>query len=386
MPRKIALWELGFRPLFLLGLFGGATLIGAWLWFFTTGQNSQNYFSPALWHAHEMIYGFAAVVMVGFILTASQNWTNIPGVKGKRLMSLAAVWLLARLLLAFPVLPPIANAFVDVIFLPMAIGFLLPYLGRSEQKSNAIFLVLLTLLTFGNLLMHLSALGILPGNEDRGAYFGLHVIILIIVIMGGRVIPFFSERAIPGYVKPITPWTDRAVIASVAAFLCASFFAPLSSLTGIFAGIAAVVNLKRWLTWLDRRVFLLPILAVLYVGYAWIIIGFTTSALANFSVISLSPATHAFTTGAVGTMIIGMISRVSLGHTGRPIIASHMTAAAYGFISLAAAIRVFGPILAPELYLISIQVSGTIWILAFILVCISYTPYFLFPRIDGRPG
>jgi uncharacterized protein involved in response to NO len=383
---RLALWQLGFRPFFLLGLLAAPMLVALWLAALLRGPSAVQYFAPTYWHGHEMIFGFATAIVIGFIYTASQNWTGTPGIRGPRLVLLAGLWLAARVLMAFPILPRGLVAAIDLAFLPAAACFLVPYLGRKEQRHNLIFLVLLSALTIGNLLMHLSALGILVDFDRRGLYLGLDVIILMIVTISGRIVPMFSERAVPGYVRTPSPWLDRAALASAVFYAVCDFALPMSALTALVAAAAAGINLGRWVRWHHRGIWRVPILWVLYVGYAWIAVGFALRAATRFAEVPISTATHAFTVGAIGTMIIAMISRVSLGHTGRAIRASRPTIAAYAFVTTAATARVVGslPLGIPQS--IALTVAGSLWVAAFGLLLVVYAPILLMPRVDGKPG
>ncbi len=381
-----AIWDLGFRPFFLLAMIAAASLMIRWLWVFTSGSSAPSYFAPVFWHGHEMIYGFTAAIMIGFIYTASQSWTGTAGIRGGRLMFLAVLWLSARALMAIPVLPHWVIAVVDLAFLPAAAVFLVPYLGRKEQRHNFIFLLLLSAMMVGNLLTHLSALGILSGYDRQGLGLGLHVAVLMIVVIGGRIIPMFSERAVPHYSKPDAKRIDQAALLSAALFAVSSFALPHSSTTGVVAAVAGGVNLWRWGRWLQRGIWRIPVLWILYVGYAWVVCGFILTALSILSSVPVSVATHAFTVGALGTMIVGMVSRVSLGHTGRPIVVTRLTIASYVLITLAAFVRVIGSALARDYSFATIMISGALWTVAFILLFIGYARILTTSRVDGQRG
>lgn len=382
---KVAIWELGFRPFFLLGLAASAIFMGIWVWTLAQPQLAVAYFPPRLWHAHEMLYGFGSAIVIGFLFTASQNWTGIPGIKGIRLRLLALLWVTARVLLVIPELPHILVAVVDVSFLPLCVWFLYPYLGRKAQK-HVFVLVMLAVLAIGNLLMHLGALGFTHAYEEQGLYLGVNVIMMIVALISGRVIPFFTENSVPGYVRPTSGKLDMAIVMGSAGFVVFSFFVPMSLATGVVAACVALMHLTRWSLWLNWQVWRRPILWILYVGYAWLVVGYGLTAAANLSLIALSPATHAFTAGAIGAMTIGMISRVSLGHTGRPISAARLTTLSYYLVSAAAATRVFGPVFWPEHYSLLLTISGSLWICAFIFMLVVYAPILMLPRVDGRPG
>lgn len=315
--QKTALWALGFRPFFLLGLLGAFLLMTIWVLNYPHNVIVFQYFDPVSWHAHEMVFGFAMAVVVGFILTAYQNWANMPGVKGPKLILIAALWIFARILLAWPVVPKWLIAGIDLAFLPIVTLFLYPYLGRPEQRRNFIFIILLTLMSLANLAMHLGPLGFLPGFEIRGAHLGVYIIVLMIVVIGGRVIPFFTDRVVANYKKPDKKWVDSVAVGSFSGCGIVSVIWPQSLILGVFTGVTALLHLFRWFLWHDARIWRIQILWILYIGYMWLIIGLALTAAACFTLVPFSVATHAFTAGAIGTMIIGMISRVALGHTGR---------------------------------------------------------------------
>lgn len=384
--RTLAVWDLGFRPFFLLGLLAAPGLMIAWLTLFLNGTLAPSYFQPVLWHAHEMVYGFACAIVIGFIYTAAPKWTGTPGIRGLRLMLLAGIWVTARMLMAFPLIPAPIVAGIDLAFLPLSAMFLVPYLGRKEQRHNLIFLVLLSTLTLGNLLMHFSALGVVDGYDRPGLYLGLNVIIFMIVVIGGRFIPTFSENEVSGYRRANLNILDKTALLSAVAFVIVSFAMPNSIAVGAIAIVATAVNLWLWIKWLHIGIWHIPILWVLYVGYAWIIIGFALTAASIFSTVSSTAATHAFTAGGFGTMIVAMVSRFSLVHTGRPLIAARATVAAYLLVSFAAIVRVVGATLLTGHSMISIQISGALWIASFIVLLTIYAPILIAPRVKGNLG
>jgi uncharacterized protein involved in response to NO len=376
-------WSIGFRPFFFFGIAAAIILIPAWLFLFLTGNASGLYLPGSVWHGHEMIYGFATAIVLGFILTASQNWTGKPGINGPRLMALVSFWLLGRLLNAIPNVYPPLVAICDLALLPLATYFLVGYLGRSDQRHNIIFLVLLSTMAIGNLLVHLGSLGLFSGYEQTGLYLGLNVVVLMMAVIGGRVIPFFSSRVVPDYAKKTKNFEHHLTLASVGGYVLCSIFVPFSQLAAIFAAFAAIITFGRWWTWLHKGVWQRPILWVLYVGYLWLVVGFVLAALAGFGLVPITAAIHGFTAGAMATMIIGMVSRVSLGHTGRPIQASARTRAAYILIILSGIVRVVGAVLSNEDYFATLVVSGVFWTLSFVLLGTEYLPIFLKPRADA---
>lgn len=385
--RLAAIWQLGFRPFFLLGLLAACGSMAAWLHYFLGGKGEGLFLEPTLWHAHEMIFGFTVAIIVGFVATASQSWSGKAGITGWRLVLMAILWALGRVAMLSPPIPRTAIAILDFSFLPLATAFLMPYLGGKGQRRNLVILLLLAVLTGGNLLMHLGALGIWPGNERRGLNLSLHAVVLMIVVIGGRVLPFFTSRAVTDYDLP-SKRVDPYAAASVALYAIVVFAEADGRVTATLAVVAAAVTFWQWSRWLDRRIWRVPVLWILYVGYAWVWMGFMLTALSSLGP-SLTPATtatHAFTVGAIGTMIVGMVSRVSLGHTGRPIEPTRMVVVTYYLVTMAASIRVFGPMVVQARYLEAVALSGGLWIVAFATMFAAYLGILSSARPDGRPG
>lgn len=337
---------------------------------------------PTIWHGHEMIYGVAVAVIGGFVLTATQNWTGIRGVHGWRLQSLVGLWLAARiLLLVLPAPHPVAMV-VDLSFYP-CLGYLLfPYLKDPELKIERVFFLYFVLFFSGNLLIHLDALGWVPGVARPGLLLGLYTVVAVIVFMGGRVIPFFTESSI-AKVQPRTyPSLEVASHLSMWSFLATQILASESSVAAGVAFLAAGIHFWRLIGWQVKRVRRVPLVWVLHVAYGWLGVGFLLSGLASLRIIAPALAVHALTVGCLGGMIYGMMARVSLGHTGRRLHPSVLTVVGFWFINLAAVIRVFGPMISGAFYLGSIGLSGTLWIIAFALFVWQYAPLLLRPRLN----
>ncbi len=382
--RRIALWETGFRPFFLLGCFGGMVLLLTWVWTYALSGPTSTI--DVLWHSHEMIHGFAVAIIVGFLLTSSQSWTGVRGIHGAPLMLSAGLWLVGRIAALASTLSPHVVAGIDLAFLPCVAVLLGRYLLRAGQRRNMIFLALLGMLWLSNAAYHLDRLQAWPGAGRQGLLFGVHVIVTMMLVVSGRVIPFFSERSLEGYVRRGRQSLDLAVVGAGAAFTAAHLWNEVSTVTALAATVAGTVSLLRLTLWFDKRVRRLPILWILYAGYAWIVIGFYLSAAAGAGLIASSIATHAFTAGAIGAMIVGMVSRVSLGHTGRPLRASLLTIVAYGLVLGGALVRVFGPMAAPSRYGEMMVLAGGLWSVAIAAILWVYTPKLLFQRADGRVG
>ncbi|MBI4527799.1 MAG: NnrS family protein [Deltaproteobacteria bacterium] len=385
--KRRVLFALGFRPFFLMAGFFAVVLVGTWLPTFLGSPDFETYYGLIGWHSHEMIFGYASAVIAGFLLTAVRNWTNIQTAQGLPLATMAALWLAGR------VVPFLTDglsrwliALVDLSFLPaLATAVAIPLVG-SGQKRNLFFVPLLGLLTLANLLVHLELNGLAEHTARRGIFLGLNLVLLVIVIMGGRVIPFFTERALPGVMMRRWPAIEWLSVASVLAFPVAEFFFPNSILAGTVAALAAASNGIRLAGWYTRRFWSVPLLWVLHLGYAWIIAGFCLKAFAAASLVGLQYTIHAFSVGGIGVLTLGMMARVSLGHTGRPLKVANSITFAFAIINIAAVARGIFPIALPGMLPNLVALSGGLWIVSFLIFLWVYTPILTSPRVDGQPG
>jgi len=381
------LFALGFRPFFLLAAIFAVVLIAIWAGAFVINRPLTTYYGMTGWHSHEMIFGYACAVIAGFLLTAVRNWTGMQTPAGPPLAALSALWLAGRIMPFFPeVLPYWFTALVDLLFLPaLAFSLAIP-LVRSGQKRNLFFIPLLGAFALADLLVHLEVMGFAYGFARAGVFLGLDLVILLIVIMGGRVIPFFTERALSGVSPKKRQWVEWSSIGSVIAFMLAELFLPDSILVGVMAGLAAVSNGLRLAGWYTKKFWAVPLLWVLHVGYAWVVMGFCLKALAALELVSPQLTFHAFTVGGIGVLTLGMMARVSLGHTGRPLKAAGPVAFAFVLITLAAVLRGIFPIIFPYWFLQLVALSGGLWILSFLIFVVVYTPILISPRVDGGLG
>lgn len=378
-------WQLGFRPFFALGALASVVLLSLWLTLQAGTPVPLGALAPIVWHAHEMVFGFAAAIVAGFVLTASQSWSGVRGVHGRRLQLLVAVWLLARVLLLTPAPLPIV-ALVDLAFFPLLSLALWPYLRDPELKPERLLFVLFAALLVGNAMVHAEALGLTSGTALRGVRLGVHTLVVMIVFIGGRVIPFFTESSIARAQPRTWRWVEWASHGTAWAFVVAQVVAPTSPVSAAIALAAALANLVRLAGWYVRRVRRAPLLWVLHAAYLWLVVGFALSGLASLGVVAGSYAVHAFTVGGIGAVIHGMISRVSLGHTGRRLHPSAWTVAGFVAIHLAAVVRVLVPLAFPSLQTAAIHLSGALWILAYGLFLAVYMPMLRAARVDGEPG
>lgn len=384
-PRQ-ALFALGFRPFFLLAGLGAVGLVAAWAALFATGRPLTSYYGYINWHSHEMVFGFAAAAVAGFLLTATRNWTGVPTARGPVLAGLAVVWLLGRVLPLLPGVQPALVAAVDLAFLPLVALALAWAVYQAEHWKSMAFPVVLLILTAANVAIHLEVLGVTATTARAGVYAGVDLVVALITLMGGRVTPFFTEKALEGVRPRSWPWVERLAVPSVILVAAAEAFHPQPLAVGIAAGLAAAVNGVRWVGWLDRKVGSVPLLWVLHAAYGWLVLGFAMKALGAAGLVSPLLAVHALTVGGIGGATIGMMARVSLGHTGRTLDLPRGMATAFVLLNAAAIVRVLVPLVAPAEYALWIGLSGVLWALAFAIFVVDYAPILFRPRIDGRPG
>ena len=342
--------------------------------------------SPLVWHGHEMLFGFAVAVIAGFLLTAAQNWTGIRTPSGPPLAALFLLWLAGRLSFLIPGLPAGLVALIDLSFLPVLALTLAWPIMKAKQLSNAPFPILLLALTVANALVHLEGLGWTTGTAKPGLHLAAYVVVTIIVVMGGRVIPSFTDNKLGTRARRWKPIERLVPVATLGALL-AALIAPVSLITALLAALAATVHAIRLAGWYTRKVWSVPLLWILHLGYAWIALGFALLALSAAGVdAAASSSLHAFTTGGIGALTLGMMARVSLGHTGRMLEPSPLMTWAFVAINLAALVRVVVPLFFPAAYSHGMTLAGLLWMAAFGLFAVIYTPILLRPRVDGKPG
>ena len=381
------LFGLGFRVFFALAGLSALILIVLWNAIFKGALTLDNYFADNYWHAHEMLLGYSVAVIAGFLLTAVKNWTGKPTLTGDKLAGLALLWLYGRILPFYAgLLPDAFIAVIDFAFLPvLAYQISLPIMQAKHFKS-LVFIGLLLLLTVGNGLIHAEILGLCQNTAWTGLQLVVATIIILILILAGRVFPFFTERGLHGILIIKNPLLDALSIGSAVAV----FALQLAAVSGIFLALTAIfavaVNGARLAGWYVQRIWYVPLLWILYVGYGWIILGFIFTALSAYSWVLPALALHALTIGGIGVLTLGMMARVSLGHTGRALRVSNAMAIAFVLINLAALFRVLLPLALPHWYNLLIYGSTLTWLAAFSLFMFIYAPILTSPRIDGQEG
>jgi len=331
-----------------------------------------------------MLFGFAAAVIVGFLMTAGKAWTGLPTPRSGALAALVLLWLGARVA-AFLAPYPVFAA-LDLLLLPVVAVVLLRLLLRAGNRRNLPLAGLLGLLALANLVFHLSVLGYLDLQPVRALYAALALIVLIESVMAGRVVPAFTMSAIPGLRLKLDPRMEKATAAVTVSALLAWVFAPSNAISAPLLVLAAVMQLARLAARKPWRTRGRPILWILHLSYAWIPVGFLLLAMGLAGWMTASAGIHALAIGATGGLIIGMVTRTARGHTGRPLLASPLEVAAYSLIMLAALLRVVVPLLAPQWLVASLVAAALAWSLAFMLYLARFTPWLLSARIDGKDG
>jgi len=389
-PKKMfALFNLGFRPFFLLAGLSAAILMAIWVLSYVNVIQLKSYYGQGLlqmdWHSHEMLFGYAAAVIAGFLLTAVKNWTNVDTITKTPLAFLAGIWVLARIL-PFTSAPGIVIAVVDVsffVFLTLAVAH--PIL-KAKQWNNLIMIGILSLFTLGDILVHSQHLGLMATGVVKGNTLALYSVLLIIQVLTGRVMPFFTRVVVPGTEVIERPLLEKILLIVLLLLTLADVFALNKLIIALLAGILLVAHMMRVVPWFSKPVLNIPILWVLYAGYLWFLIGFALKVLVGFDLVANNLVIHAWTAGVIGITTYGMMARVSLGHTGREMLPSKLAVTGFYLLFLATIIRVIFPLFSMAHYVLWIELSAVLWSVAFVLFTIVYTPVLTQPRVDGRAG
>ena len=382
-PAGFALWNLGFRPFYLLASIFAALSILLWIAEYS-GYLPGGYLRDPVWHAHEMLFGYTIAVITGFLFTAARNWTGQPTPTGRLLAGYALLWVAGRIsvLTPFPVAAAVLNAAFPV---AVAIGLAVP-LVRSDNRRNYFFVALLVLLGVVTLLVHMARLGLIVWPQRAGLQTALDVVLFIIAVMAGRVVPMFTNNGIPGAPRDAQPAGRKGVARRGPAADRRGRAAARSPWIGVLALLVAAAHAWRLALWQPWRTTSTPLVWILHAAYAWIIVYLVLRALAAFGEIGAPLATHALTIGTIGGMTISMMTRTARGHSGLPLVAGRVEVACYALVQLAALVRVFGGMALPEFYRATVVLSGLCWSAGFALFAIRYWPILTRPRLDGKPG
>ncbi len=381
-----AIFSIGFRPFFVAGALFAGLGVPYWVWIFVGHGAAPPVFTPIAWHAHEMLYGYLAAVVTGFLLTAMPNWTGLPPLRGAPLAALFALWVAGRIAIAMAAhLDARMVAVIDVAFLAVVALVLARDVVRSKSWSNLSSVAVIAVFAGGNALCHWPPAWAADSAMGIGNATGVAAAILLISLVGGRVIPAFTRNWLaahnPGRLPIQYSRFDSLVLAVGACTLIAWFVAPrASTVTGALAlaGVLHGVRLTRWAGDRARRE---PLVLVLHVGYAFVPLGFLLLAASGVtSAIGESAALHAWTAGAIGVMTVGMMTRVGLGHCGRPLVADRFTQAMYAAVVLAALVRIAAGLL-PPMTVALLEIASAAWMLALLGFVVRYGPMLLTPRM-----
>jgi uncharacterized protein involved in response to NO len=366
-PAGFALFALGFRPFYLLAGLYAALSVPLWALQYAGWLPDAN----PLWHAHEMLFGYAFAVIAGFLLTAVRAWTSRSTPSGVTLAGIASLWLAARILGFFSLA---ASSFADLLFaVAVAWGIGRPIL--ASRNRNWYFIAFVLALGTASI--------VFQAYPQIALTAGLDVVLLVIAIMGGRVIPSFTNNAIPGAAARRSKWIEYGALGSVVVIL---FLDLLRLPIWPIALAAAAFHAARLALWAPMATRERPILWILHLSYAWVAVHLLLRGLAEFQLVPAGLATHALAVGAIGGLTLGMMTRTARGHTARPLKVGPWEVAAYVLVHLAAAVRVFLPFLFPQAYVALIVLSAALWSAAFAVFTLAYIPILTRPRLDGQPG
>lgn len=390
MNARFVPFAYGFRPFFLAALCYALVALAAWLGIRAVHGLPIPTLPPQLWHAHEMLFGFIVAAIAGFMLTAVPSWTGARGFAGWPLIALTGLWLAGRIAFALTAAVPIELlAGIELLFLPALALLIAPPLLRTRNRNSAL-LVVLTLLWLADVVfLRATSIGDIE-LASRTIRVAIDIVLLLITVIGGRIVPAFTgnalrSRRIDAPIRSFA-WIEAVVIGSMVAMVIADATLPAArSTAAIIAIVAAVAHAVRMSGWQGYRTAGQPIVWVLHVAYAWLPLGLALKAIHMlFASEWAGQWLHVLTMGAAGTMIVAVISRAALGHTGRPLEVERRTAIAYGLLTAATFARAFGASIMP--YEVSVWSAGALWISAFALLLVAYVPVLLRPRVDGRPG
>jgi len=380
--RGPAILSYGFRPFFLLGAIYAGLAILVWLPVFLGELTLSTTFVPRDWHVHEMLYGYLPAVITGFLFTAIPSWTGRLPVQGRPLLVLVVVWLLGRFAVTCSAqIGWFAAMLIDVSFLALIAAATGREVFAGRNWRNLKVVVLVVLLLMGNIAFHLEAH--VSGTADYGIRVGIAVVTVLILLIGGRIIPSFTRnwlvRENPGRLPSPFAKFDMAIVILSAAALLVWIFRQDGAPVGILLAVTGALNLIRLGRWAGDRTFGERLVLILHVGYAFIPAGFLLAAASAFDLIPASAAIHAWMAGGAGVMTLAVMTRASLGHTGQQLAASWSTQGIYGAIVIAALARI-GAVVIPAWSNPLLDVAALAWVIAFFGFAAFYGPLLLRKR------
>jgi uncharacterized protein involved in response to NO len=381
-PYRPALLSHGFRPFFLLGACWVALSVALWLPLFEGELALPTLFAPRDWHVHEMLFGYIAAVLTGFLLTAIPNWTGRLPLQGVSLLFLVIVWLAGRIVMGCSVYVGwLIAALVDCSFLVLVAAAAAREIIAGKNWRNLNVLIPVSILALANAGFHAEAN--IGGSPSYALRTAIAAILILIMLIGGRIVPSFTRnwlaRENPGRLPlPFGPF-DKAALAFSAGALCFWVIMPDGASTGAALCGASLLQLVRLARWAGERTAREPLVLVLHIAYAFVSLGFLLAGLAAFGLVLPSAGMHAWMAGAAGTMTLAVMTRASLGHTGQALVADAGTQLIYAAVVTGALARV-GASLLPEWGLVLIHVTALAWITAFGGFALLYAPVLLRAR------
>lgn len=388
---RIGLHHLGFRPFFLLGSLFAVIAVASWLWILSYQGNLPGGGRLGLvqWHAHEMLFGYTLAVIAGFLLTAERNWTGVQTLSGAPLLVLALLWLLARVM-PFVTHPQaiLIMAVLDLLFNGLlCIALLYPIFKVRQWQHLAVWTKVL-LLFLANVFFYLGVFNLLDEGIRLGLYTALYIIVSLIMLMSRRVLPFFIEKGV-GYPVSLRNhhWLDLTSLVLMLLFIIVEVFVVVPEYAAITATALAFLHAWRLAGWYSNGIWRKPLLWSLYLGYAWLVAGFALKGLSYWSSLNPMLAIHAFAYGGIGMVTLGMMTRISLGHTGRDVFTPpRVLPVLFLLICTGAFVRVVMPLLVSGNYAKWIMLSQYLWIAAFLGFVFVYAPMLVKGRVDGKYG
>jgi len=383
-----AILNLGFRPFFAGAAIFSLLSMLAWMGVYVLGWRWQPALPGSIWHAHEMVYGYGMAVIAGFLLTAVRNWTGVQTLYGIPLLLLFLLWLVARLLLVGGGGLLTWAALADGLFDLLLVAALAWPIFKVRQFKQFGILSKVLLLMLANGLFYAGVLEIYPWGVQAGLYSGVYLIMALIFAMSRRVIPFFIERGLDQSVTLINRgWLDAASLFLFIGFWLTDIAAPDSLPVAVLAGVLCVLHAIRLAGWYAAGVRGRPLLWVLLLAYAALIVGFALKVAVYLFAISPFLPLHAFTYGGIGLFTMGMMARVTLGHTGRDVLEPPAPVSwMFALLLAGSVVRVVLPLLDAQHYVLWIGLSQLLWIMSFALFIRVFLPMLWRPRTDGRFG
>ncbi len=373
-----------FRPFFIVAGIWATLAVPFWILNYFGLLIVADNFDILLWHQHEMLYGFIAAAITGFILTAIPNWTGRLPIKNKPLGFLVFLWIIGRIgFLTIPIIGAKVVALLDLPFLIILVLVILREIVSGKNWRNLPVIILISLFTLGNILVHLQLLDVIESAE-LGIRLSIFVLSILLALIGGRIVPSFTRNWLSQNQVNRFPSRagifDKVCLVSLVVFVIAQIITPyhqLTSLLALLAGLLQGIRLIRWKVWLTLSE---PLIWILHVGYMWLSVALVLIGLAGLTdFVPYTSSYHALTIGAFSTMILGVMTRVSLGHTGRTLKATFGTTTIYVFITIASVLRVSESFLNDSRNLI-LSFSGIFWTLSFALFVFIYFPILTQPR------